>query len=108
VRDRVVAAGIVINGLPILPRPSEVGAYDIAELDTYYEDCVIGGSGAFIVTVDSISRFPAAIRRKLVLEIAGIMPEPQLIRLAVTVPRIDCLIGEKKLRLLSKGTRTGN
>jgi hypothetical protein len=96
VRNRVVAEGIVINGLPIvLSRAS--GAYDIAEIDDYYEDCVIGGPGAFLVAVDDISRLPAAIRWKLVLEIAGIAPEPQLIRAAIAAPRIDCLIGEKKL-----------
>jgi hypothetical protein len=93
----VVAVGITINGLPIMLRPGGgFGAYGIRELDIYYVDCVIGGPGAFIVTVDDPSQFPAAIRRKLVLEIAGILPPPQLIPAAVTAPRIDCLIGEKR------------
>lgn len=78
VRDRVVAAGITINGLPIMLRPAS-GAFGIDDLDIYYEDCVIGGPGAFIVTVDDMAQFPNAIRRKLVLEIAGIAPEPLLI-----------------------------
>ena len=47
------------------------GGYSIRELDIYYEDCVIGGPGAFLVTVESIDRIAEAIRRKLVLEIAG-------------------------------------
>jgi hypothetical protein len=97
VRDEVVAAGITINGLPIMLRPGGgFGAFGIDKLDIYYEDCVIGGPGAFIVTVGDMSQFPAAIRRKLVLEIAGVVSPPQLIPVAVTAPRIDCLIGEKR------------
>ena len=97
VRDEVVAAGITINGLPIMLRPGGgFGAFGIADLDVYYEDCVIGGPGAFIVTVDKLAQFPAAIRRKLVLEIAGVLPPPQLVRIAASAPRIDCLIGEKR------------
>jgi len=97
VRDEVVAAGITINGLPIMLRSGGgFGAFGIDNLDIYYEDCVIGGPGAFIVTVDDASQFPAAIRRKLVLEIAGVPSPPQLIPVAVAAPRIDCLIGEKR------------
>jgi len=70
-RDRVIADGVVINGLPILISPAA------ASLGVYYEDCVIGGPGAFMITVDDASRFALAIRRKLVLEIAG--PSPRLI-----------------------------
>jgi hypothetical protein len=99
VRDRVVAEGITINGLPIMIRPSyATGPYGIPDLDIYYEDCVIGGPGAFMITVDDMSRFAVAIRRKLVLEIAGAEPEARVIRAAVfeAPPRIDCLIGEKQ------------
>lgn len=96
-RDKAVAAGITINGLPIMLRPGGgFGVYGIRELDIYYEDCVIGGPGAFIVTVDNPSQFPAAIRRKLVLEIAGAPPPPQLMPVVATAARIDCLIGEKR------------
>jgi hypothetical protein len=103
VRDRVAAEGITINGLAILPGPSvRSSPYEIAELDIYYEQCVIGGPGAFIVTVDNMSQFPAAIRRKLVLEIAGVAPDARLIPVSLVEPRIDCLIGEQKLeRFLS-------
>lgn len=95
-RDQVVAGGITINGLPILLRPGGgYGAFNIANLDIYYEDCVIGGPGAFIVTVDDVAEFPAAIRRKLVLEIAGQHPGAKLIPVAAA-PRADCLIGEKR------------
>ena len=98
VRDRIVAQGITINGLPIMIRPAyAVGPYSIPDLDIYYEDCVIGGPGAFMITVDDMAQFAVAIRRKLVLEIAGMMPEPRLMRASYRAPpRIDCLIGEKQ------------
>jgi hypothetical protein len=99
VRDRIVAEGITINGLPIMLKTSSAfGPYNIPNLDIYYEDCVIGGPGAFMITVDDPARFAIAIRRKLVLEIAGAMPEPRVIKAAAVTPapRVDCLIGEKQ------------
>lgn len=99
VRDRIVADGITINGLPIMLKTSYAfGPYSIPNLDDYYEDCVIGGPGAFMITVDDPARFAIAIRRKLVLEIAGTMPEPHLMKAAAfsPEPRVDCLIGEKQ------------
>jgi hypothetical protein len=78
VRDALVAGGITINGLP-LPTPQSGGPFayltDAAapvDLDRYYIDCVIGGAGAFVMPVDGPSTYFAAIRRKLVLEIAGL------------------------------------
>jgi hypothetical protein len=96
-RDGLIERGITINGLPIMLRPGGgFGPYGIPNLDVYYEDCVIGGPGAFVITVDEVSQFPAAIRRKLVLEIAGVDAQPKLIPAAfASAPRIDCLIGEK-------------
>ena len=95
-RDQLVEEGITINGLPImLKRSYSFGPFNIPNLDVYYEDCVIGGPGAFMITIDDISRFEIAIRRKLVLEIAGL--PPRVIPAAETLrpPRIDCMIGEK-------------
>lgn len=96
-REAVLRRGITINGLPIMLRPGG-GFYDVHDLDVYYENCVIGGPAAFLLTVESADRFAAAIRRKLVLEIAGRMP--QIIPAAATGAQADydCLIGEK-LRL---------
>ncbi|MBN8921364.1 MAG: DUF1194 domain-containing protein [Rhizobiales bacterium] len=65
-RDEAVAAGIVINGLPILG--VEPG------LDTYYEQSVIGGTGAFMVVAENYEQFGQAVRRKLIQEIAGGAP----------------------------------
>ncbi len=93
-REAIIDSGITINGLPIMiKRP--MGLFSIPDLDVYYEDCVIGGFGAFLVVVHSADQFAEAIRRKLVLEIAG--RAPQVVRAAATASgkRIDCLIGEK-------------
>jgi hypothetical protein len=97
-RQRTLERGITINGLPIMIRETYYGGYSIPDLDIYYEDCVIGGPGAFLVTVESVDRIAEAIRRKLVLEIAG--PPPSIIpaQLLNGEPRIDCLIGEKLRR----------
>jgi hypothetical protein len=62
-RDAAVAAGIVINGLPILALEPN--------LDLYYRDNVIGGPGAFVVAVDSFEHFGDAILNKLITEIAA-------------------------------------
>lgn len=95
-RDSVVGRGITINGLPILLKTDAgYGTFNIPDLAKYYEDCVIGGPGSFMVSVRDASQFEAAIRRKLILEIAGL--EPRIIPAAEVVadPPMDCMIGEK-------------
>ncbi|MDH3579184.1 MAG: DUF1194 domain-containing protein [Hyphomicrobiales bacterium] len=100
-RDAAVSKGITINGLPVLLRPGEpAGFFDLENLDVYYEDCVIGGPGSFIVPVRNRANFTEAIRRKLILEMAAppVRVQPaRLMRaqLAPRGPRVDCLIGEK-------------
>lgn len=94
-REAVLARGISINGLPIMLRPGG-GFFSISQLDIYYEDCVIGGQGAFVVPVRSVQEFPSAIRRKLIMEIAG--REPDIILAAggeAGRVKMDCLIGER-------------
>jgi hypothetical protein len=96
-RDALVAQGIVINGLPLMTTGGMRTPYDVAELDRYYSDCVIGGPGAFMVPVNDWSQFPEAVRRKLVLELAeGVEPLPVV--KAQAQPRSDCMIGEKVWR----------
>lgn len=71
-RDEAVSRGIVINGLPILSGDygtGDWGAYP-GELDKYYQHCVIGGQGSFIVPARGFQEFVTAMRRKLVLEIS--------------------------------------
>ena len=100
VRDAVVARGVTINGLPLTlhaggPEGMGYGGLAAGLLDLYYEDCVIGGPGAFFLSVQAPEQLADAIRRKLVLEIAGPAPTLQPAQLAQHPPRIDCLIGEK-------------
>ncbi|MGN6573054.1 MAG: DUF1194 domain-containing protein [Pseudolabrys sp.] len=94
-RDGVVAAGITINGLPIMIRRSRGSMMDIDNLDVYYEDCVIGGPGAFVVPIHERSQFVEATRTKMILEIAGRQPDARVVPAAAKEPRVDCLIGEK-------------
>jgi hypothetical protein len=96
-RDEAVAEGITINGLPfMLKRPTGYG--DIEELDAYYQDCVIGGPGAFMVPVREAQHFAEAIRTKLVREIAGGPDFEPLIRRVQDRERSNCLIGEIQRR----------
>ena len=76
-RDAAVAAGVTINGLPIL-NSREGGGGSIRgfpsdpDLDTYYQNFVIGGPGAFMVPADSFDTFSQAIQSKLIREVAGL------------------------------------
>ena len=97
-RDDVLAAGITINGLPIMLKRPSTFTLDIDNLDIYYEDCVIGGPGAFIVPIHNRDQFRDAIRTKLVLEIAGGSPERHIVPAQARPPRISCLIGERLWR----------
>ena len=63
VRDRMVAAGITINGLCIL--------HEEPDLLQSYTDEVIGGPGAFAVTCREYKDFTEAMRQKLTREIKG-------------------------------------
>lgn len=69
-RDAAVAAGIGINGLPIV-------AWE-PRLDQYYYQYVIGGPGAFMIPVANYENFAEAIVKKLILEIAANPPPPAL------------------------------
>ncbi len=105
-RDSLVAQGFVINGLPLMTNGGMGSAYDVSDLDKYYADCVIGGPGAFMVPVNDWSQFPEAIRRKLVLELAGPLSPAWLaeeanhppVVLAQAAPKFDCMVGEKMWR----------
>ena len=79
-RARVLAAGITINGLPIL----DDGAGDpLADL---YLSQLIGGPGSFVLPADGRGGFVTAVRRKRVLEIAGEMPGSILDRTLTSAP----------------------
>jgi Protein of unknown function (DUF1194) len=95
VRDEALERGITINGLPILLKRPSAETMDIENLDVYYEDCVIGGPGAFVIPIRERDQFREATRTKLVLEIAGLQPPPRVMPAAASAPRISCLIGER-------------
>jgi len=94
-RDTALEKGIIINGLPIMVKEPTYSTMDIDNLDWYYEDCVIGGPGSFVVAIKDREKFKEAIRSKLLLEVAGRTPDRPVIPVAGKEPRIPCMIGEK-------------
>jgi Protein of unknown function (DUF1194) len=94
-RDAALAKGIVINGLPIMVKEPSYSTMDIDNLDFYYEDCVIGGPGSFVVSIKDRDKFKEAIRTKLLLEVAGRTPERRIVPVSDKAPRVSCLIGEQ-------------
>jgi hypothetical protein len=94
-RDAALQKGITINGLPIMVKEPSYSTMDIDDLDLYYEDCVIGGQGSFVVSIKDREKFKEAIRTKLILEVAGGAPEHRAVPVADKEPRVPCLIGEK-------------
>jgi hypothetical protein len=94
VRDEVLERGITINGLPILLKRPSIASVDIENLDVYYEDCVIGGRGAFVIPIRERDQFREATRSKLVQEIASRDVAARVLP-AAGAPRISCTIGER-------------
>lgn len=95
-RDAVLQRGIVINGLPLMTREGTGGQWQLEDLDVYYESCVTGGPGSFVIPVLQWADFAAAVRRKLVLEMVS-APAPEEvvpIQFAQRAP-YDCTVGER-------------
>jgi hypothetical protein len=67
-RDELVAAGVTINGLPILD------GEEAATLEAWYKAHVIGGASAFTVPAHGYGDFGRAMRRKFVTEISQRLP----------------------------------
>ena len=83
VRDELVARGITINGLPIAVEDNQPFNYwesNAGSLQTYFENCVIGGPDSFALVVSKSDQFDSVLHRKLMAEIvasasrAGIVP----------------------------------
>jgi hypothetical protein len=70
VRDRLVAEGFVINGLPVMMNRQNYGRPQDAMLDKYYEENVIGGPGSFMIVAANFDDFSRAVRSKLIREIS--------------------------------------
>ncbi|MDJ0686337.1 MAG: DUF1194 domain-containing protein [Alphaproteobacteria bacterium] len=98
-RDEALAKGVTINGLPLMTKEGMGAQWHLDDLDRYYVDCVIGGPGAFVIPVYDWADFPEAVKRKLVLEIAGLDPIAPIAPNGAMIPaadeRYDCLVGEK-------------
>ena len=111
VRDALVDNGITINGLAIsLPRdgtPDSANSFGADFIAAYYEDCVIGGAGSFVIGVDHVAAFERAILEKLVLEIAGL--PARLIPAAYRPPSrppVDCCDGGGAAGALTRAPAT--
>ncbi len=63
VRNLIIARNITINGLAVLD--------DREDMLGYFQDNVIGGPNAFVMSVDGYADFSTAIRRKLIREISA-------------------------------------
>ena len=95
-RDTALTQGITINGLPLMTREGLGQHWHLERLDIYYQTCVIGGPGAFVIPVLEWEDFADAVRRKLILEIAGLTPSPRAVPAqAFERDPTDCRIGEK-------------
>lgn len=98
-RDTLVYHGVTINGLPLM-QGKDTGPD--SHLDTYFEDCVIGGLGAFVLPMRHWKAFGPTLTKKLISEIAGPMRTPPKARITPaanqtpTDPPMDCLFGEKQ------------
>lgn len=66
-RDAALADGFTINGL-VIERPS------MPALPEYYRFNVTGGPRSFVIEAENRRAFAEAIRKKLILEIAGRVP----------------------------------
>ncbi|MFZ4407435.1 MAG: DUF1194 domain-containing protein [Paracraurococcus sp.] len=80
-RERIWAQGIVLNGLAVLDRQPSPFAQSsgLPPLDTFYREEVIGGPGAFLVVAEGFPAFEAAVRRKIIREIAAVPPPGALV-----------------------------
>jgi hypothetical protein len=66
---------IVINGLPVMnDRPNPFGFPNETDLDRYYLHCVIGGPRSFVEVARNFEDFPRAVRKKLLQEVADLVP----------------------------------
>jgi hypothetical protein len=92
-RDNAVNAGVVINGLPILSNRSD--------LDKYYQDNVIGGSGSFTIPANDFSTFEKAVTKKIGREIVDSkpqVPEPLTILGSLAAGSMGVALRRKKMQ----------
>jgi hypothetical protein len=73
-RDAALAAGITINGLAVSCRECS-GRPVTYDLEEAFARTIIGGPASFVITAHGRTSFAEAVRRKLLLEIAGSTPD---------------------------------
>lgn len=84
IRTRLIAGGVTINSLPVVlirRDTDQFGHFSSEYLSRYFENCVIGGTGAFLAKTTTPENIAQALLEKLVREIAG--ARPTLLRAAV-------------------------
>jgi len=126
-RDALVYHGVTINGLPLVqghdtgPKTGpEAGPKTGPKTDLrrYFQDCVIGGLGAFVMPAAHWDEFAETLKNKLVSEISGPWQSPAMARVTHAADKdaapsgMDCLIGEKEdlkeyIRQLEKAVGKG-
>ena len=95
-----ISEGIVIDGLPILT--ARASSASIPDLDIYYDECVIGGKGAFLLKITGMKDFADTILSKLILEIRGLelsksLPGTLPLTRVGVREGYNCFIGEEML-----------
>src|SRR3712207_4772062 len=70
-RDKLLADGVTINGLPIMNDRPTFGRLPPVPLDEYFRESVVGGPGSFVIPTEDFQAFGQAVKRKLIREIAG-------------------------------------
>lgn len=70
-RDKLLADGVTINGLPIMNDRPTFGRLPPVPLDEYFRESVVGGPGSFVIPAEDFQAFGQAVKRKLIREIAG-------------------------------------
>ena len=76
-RAEVLAAGITINGLAVVCLMCTAATSREALVEAFRAE-IIGGPGAFVLGAATADEFVDAVRRKLILEIAGLPAGPVL------------------------------
>lgn len=104
-REAALERGITINAVPIINnRPNVTGFPQLENLDLYFQHCVIGGPGAFLIVAEGFESFAEAIKKKMIIEIADLtspharwsLPSP--VQLASQDYAPGCDIGERQSR----------
>lgn len=87
-RARALTRGITINGLIVLTNRRNFTLPPQPHLDRYFDNCVIGGPGAFTQIAEGPDDIVRALRRKLIREIADAPPH----RRRAAIPRQNAVL----------------